>query len=273
MTVKKQSPRHPADHQPVLRGQPGDRPAVLRPALPEQLRHHPAQGRAGPAGGRRRRDLSSASSDYSMRVWLDPDKLASRNLTAGDVVQVLREQNVQVAAGQIGQPPVPNGPGLPVHAEHPRPAGRGRAVRRHHPQDRRRRARSPTSRTSAGSSWAPRARTRLSRWTASRRSGLAIYQLPGSNALDTADRVKAKMEELEDPLPRRARLRHRLRHHAVHPRVDQRGVQHAARRRHPGRRRRPAVPAGLEVAAPARDRRAGVAGRHLRRHGAAGLHA
>ena len=47
--------------------------------------------------------------DYSMRVWLDPDKLQSRNLTAGDVIKVLREQNVQVAAGQIGQPPVPKG--------------------------------------------------------------------------------------------------------------------------------------------------------------------
>src|SRR5439155_7874851 len=38
-----------------------------------------------------------------------PDKLASRNLSAGDVIRVLREQNVQVAAGQIGQPPVPKG--------------------------------------------------------------------------------------------------------------------------------------------------------------------
>src|SRR5258707_5357852 len=45
--------------------------------------------------------------DYSMRAWLDPDKLQARNLTAGDVIRVLREQNVQVAAGQIGQPPVP----------------------------------------------------------------------------------------------------------------------------------------------------------------------
>src|SRR5207253_9947454 len=47
--------------------------------------------------------------DYSMRVWLDPDKLQSRNLTVGDVIRVLREQNVQVAAGQIGQQPVPKG--------------------------------------------------------------------------------------------------------------------------------------------------------------------
>src|SRR5437588_5748845 len=44
---------------------------------------------------------------YSMRIWLDPDKLTSRNLTAGDVVNAIRSQNVQVAAGQIGQEPVP----------------------------------------------------------------------------------------------------------------------------------------------------------------------
>ena len=47
--------------------------------------------------------------EYSMRIWLDPDKIAARNLTASDVVQALREQNVQVAAGVIGQPPVPQG--------------------------------------------------------------------------------------------------------------------------------------------------------------------
>src|SRR5919106_280584 len=45
--------------------------------------------------------------DYSMRIWLDPEKLAVRNLTAGDVVAALRGQNVQVAAGVINQPPVP----------------------------------------------------------------------------------------------------------------------------------------------------------------------
>jgi hydrophobe/amphiphile efflux-1 (HAE1) family protein len=43
--------------------------------------------------------------DYSMRVWLDPQKLAARNLTTGDVIDAIREQNVQVAAGQIGAPP------------------------------------------------------------------------------------------------------------------------------------------------------------------------
>lgn len=42
---------------------------------------------------------------YSMRLWLDPDRLAARRLTAADVVGALRDQNVQVAAGQVGQPP------------------------------------------------------------------------------------------------------------------------------------------------------------------------
>src|SRR5437588_4714878 len=44
-----------------------------------------------------------------MRIWLDPQKLASRNMTAGDVLRALREQNVQVAAGRLGQPPTPSG--------------------------------------------------------------------------------------------------------------------------------------------------------------------
>jgi HAE1 family hydrophobic/amphiphilic exporter-1 len=46
---------------------------------------------------------------YSMRLWLDPDRLAARKLTAGDVVNALREQNTQVAAGALGQPPAPEG--------------------------------------------------------------------------------------------------------------------------------------------------------------------
>src|SRR4249920_3383375 len=48
------------------------------------------------------------SGDYAMRVWLNPDKLAARNLTASDVVAAIREQNVQVAGGVIGQQPVSN---------------------------------------------------------------------------------------------------------------------------------------------------------------------
>ena len=47
--------------------------------------------------------------DYSLRAWLDPDKLAALNLTATDVVAAIAQQNLQVAAGQIGQEPVPKG--------------------------------------------------------------------------------------------------------------------------------------------------------------------
>ena len=47
--------------------------------------------------------------DYSMRIWLDPTALASRDMTAADVLKALQEQNVQVAAGRIGQPPAPAG--------------------------------------------------------------------------------------------------------------------------------------------------------------------
>ena len=47
--------------------------------------------------------------DYSLRAWLDPDKLAAMNLSALDVVTAIAQQNVQVAAGQIGQEPVPKG--------------------------------------------------------------------------------------------------------------------------------------------------------------------
>ena len=47
--------------------------------------------------------------DYGMRLWLNPDRLASLGLTAGDVADAVREQNLQAAAGQIGQPPAPRG--------------------------------------------------------------------------------------------------------------------------------------------------------------------
>ncbi len=51
--------------------------------------------------------LTFGSGDYAMRIWLDPGKLAARNLTSADVVKALREQNAQVAAGVVGAPPSP----------------------------------------------------------------------------------------------------------------------------------------------------------------------
>ena len=51
--------------------------------------------------------LVFGSGDYAMRIWLDPDKIASRGLTAGDVLRAVREQNLQVSAGQLGAEPLP----------------------------------------------------------------------------------------------------------------------------------------------------------------------
>jgi len=51
--------------------------------------------------------LVFGAGDYAMRIWLDPDQVAARGLTAGDVVRAVREQNVQVSAGQLGAPPMP----------------------------------------------------------------------------------------------------------------------------------------------------------------------
>ncbi|MBL8849735.1 MAG: efflux RND transporter permease subunit, partial [Planctomycetaceae bacterium] len=51
--------------------------------------------------------------DYSMRIWVDPNKLAAREMTAGDVIRAINEQNVQVAAGRLGSPPIPAGVNVP----------------------------------------------------------------------------------------------------------------------------------------------------------------
>ena len=69
--------------------------------------------------------------EYSMRIWLDPDRLASRQLTTTDVIRAIREQNVQVAAGVLGAPPAPVDTDVPALGQRPRPADHGRRVRRH----------------------------------------------------------------------------------------------------------------------------------------------
>jgi len=53
--------------------------------------------------------LAFGAGNYSMRVWIDPDKAAARSLSASDIVGAIREQNVEVSAGSIGSPPTPEG--------------------------------------------------------------------------------------------------------------------------------------------------------------------
>jgi multidrug efflux pump len=139
--------------------------------------------------------------DYSMRVWLDPDKLQSRSLSAGDVIKVLREQNVQVAAGQIGQPPVPTGQDYQFTL-----STLGRLVEPEQfanivlktGSDGEITYLKDVSRIELGA----RSQDQLARVDGKPAAGLGIFLLPGSNALDTADRVKAKMGELETRFPR-----------------------------------------------------------------------
>ena len=54
---------------------------------------------------------------YSMRIWLDPNKMQARGLDVSNVIDALQQQSEQVTAGQIGMPPAPAEPGVPVHAE------------------------------------------------------------------------------------------------------------------------------------------------------------
>lgn len=144
--------------------------------------------------------FSFGGQDYSMRIWLDPDKLASRNLSASDVIRALREQNVQVAAGRIGQPPVPAGQqfqytistlGRLVNVEQfaniVLATGENGEVT--YLRD--------CARIELG------ARNLDQNLTLDGKPsvGLAIFQLPGSNALDTGDRIKAKMEEMARRFP------------------------------------------------------------------------
>jgi multidrug efflux pump len=139
--------------------------------------------------------------DYSMRVWLDPDKLQSRNLTVGDVIRVLREQNVQVAAGQIGQPPVPKGQDFQYTM-----STLGRLVEPEQfaniilktGSDGEVTYLRDVSRSQLGA----RSQDQLSRLDGRPSSGVGVFLLPGANALDTADGIKAKMRELETHFPK-----------------------------------------------------------------------
>ena len=66
---------------------------------------------------------------YAMRIWLDPERLAKLGLTAADVVDAVREQNVQIAAGRAGSPPAPAGPAARDPAAHQGPPLDRRGVR------------------------------------------------------------------------------------------------------------------------------------------------
>jgi len=139
-------------------------------------------------------------SDYSMRIWLDPSQLKSRSLTTTEVIAAIREQNVQVAAGQIGQPPVPAGQNFQYAVN-----VLGRLTDVEQFED-------IIVKTGEGGRIARLkdvARIDLggktyditSRLNGAASASIAVYQLPGSNALDVSSRVRTAMEEMSAYFP------------------------------------------------------------------------
>ncbi|MBS0203807.1 MAG: efflux RND transporter permease subunit [Planctomycetes bacterium] len=134
--------------------------------------------------------------DYSMRIWLDPEKMSVRNLSSGDIVQAIEQQNTQVAAGQIGQPPAPSDQ---VFQYTMGTLGRltedeqfGRMILRASDNSGMVRL-NDVARTELGALGYDQLCTLDQKPSVA----LSIYQLPGSNALDTARLVRAKMEDLK----------------------------------------------------------------------------
>jgi multidrug efflux pump len=138
--------------------------------------------------------------DYSMRLWLNPEKIAAQNLTASDVVKAVREQNVQVAAGVVGQPPSSSLPdfqytvttqGRLLEPEQfanivIKQSANGEVV---HLKD--------VARIELG------AKDYNARFMLNGEDGvgLAIFQMPGSNALETKKGVMAAIEKLKSRFP------------------------------------------------------------------------
>ena len=138
--------------------------------------------------------------EYSMRVWLDPDRLASRHLTTSDVIRAIREQNLQVAAGVLGAPPAPSDASfqlsintqgrLTTEAEFSnivvRATGEGQITRL-----------SDVARLELGSSRYS-LRSLLDNKPA---VAIGVFQRPGTNALQASTDVHATMERLKESFP------------------------------------------------------------------------
>jgi multidrug efflux pump len=133
--------------------------------------------------------------DYSMRVWLDPDRIAELGMTAGDVVAALREQNVQVAAGVIGQPPAPPGTAYQLTVStlgRLAEAGEFADIVIRTGSDGRITRLGDVARVELGA----RDYSVNSYLSGEQAVAMAIAQRPGSNALATANRLRATMKDL-----------------------------------------------------------------------------
>jgi len=134
--------------------------------------------------------------DYSMRVWLDPDKMTDRNLVPAELVDAIRKQNVQVAAGQIGQPPVPRGQQQQMVVN---TLGRLRTeqqfrdiVLKTGPQGEALVRLSDVARVELGA----KSYDTSSALDGQPAVGIPVFQLPGGNAFNTARDIEEKMKQL-----------------------------------------------------------------------------
>ncbi|QTP53819.1 efflux RND transporter permease subunit [Billgrantia sulfidoxydans] len=138
--------------------------------------------------------------DYAMRVWIDPDRAAARGLTAGDIIAAIREQNVQVSAGQLGAPPTPTASDFLVSIN-----AQGRLTTEEEFGDIVVKAGADGQITYLSDV----ARIELGAAEYSLRSlldnqqavAIGIFQAPGSNAIALSDAVRDKMGELAERFP------------------------------------------------------------------------
>jgi hydrophobe/amphiphile efflux-1 (HAE1) family protein len=137
---------------------------------------------------------------FSMRIWLDPEKVASRSLTADDVVRAIREQNIQVAAGQLGAPPLPSATEFQVAIN-----VKGRLTT----EDDFRNIIIKTGAAGQVTRLKDVARVELGADSYALRAlldneaaaAIPIFQRPGSNAIAISESVRAKMQELKREFP------------------------------------------------------------------------
>ncbi|MGH7323418.1 MAG: efflux RND transporter permease subunit [Candidatus Rokuibacteriota bacterium] len=138
--------------------------------------------------------------DYGMRLWLNPDTLASLGLTAGDVADAVREQNLQAAAGQIGQPPAPPGQQFQYTV-----TTRGRLSTAAEFEDVILRSRSDGSvlrvRDVARVELGAQSYGSFGRVGGKPAALIGIFQLPDANALDVSRGVEAAMARLAPSFP------------------------------------------------------------------------
>ncbi len=146
-------------------------------------------------------DISTRGArDYSMRIWIDPDKAAARSLTVEDIVSALRSHNVQVAAGSVNQPPFGGGGGayqLNIQAQGllNKPADFANIIIK---SDAGRPTRvSDVARVELGA----QDYTTSAYLNGDPAVALIVFQQPGANALQTADAIKAEMKKLSASFP------------------------------------------------------------------------